>query len=139
MRQRNNIRELTKAALAAAKARGVKPGSTRPGQRKLDPAEGSAALTRASDRFSTSYKLQHGRQRLAAMTRQVAGLALREGMRRGREQTRDMTGEYMKRINTALAASFGFVSDNPDSIEKRKDWIVELEGMLLRGEFPSWL
>jgi DNA invertase Pin-like site-specific DNA recombinase len=44
----------TKAALAAAKARGVKLGGRRPGQGKVDPALGSAALTRASDKFAAT-------------------------------------------------------------------------------------
>jgi DNA invertase Pin-like site-specific DNA recombinase len=52
--ERRMISARTKAALAAAKARGVRLGGTRPNQYKLDPALGSAALTRASDEFAAS-------------------------------------------------------------------------------------
>src|SRR5262249_11196833 len=42
----------TKAALAAAKARGVKLGGKRPNQRDVDPELGLAARVRASDEFA---------------------------------------------------------------------------------------
>src|SRR5262249_2896626 len=41
-----------KAALAAAKARGVKLGGKRPGQRNVDPKLGRAALSQASSEFA---------------------------------------------------------------------------------------
>jgi DNA invertase Pin-like site-specific DNA recombinase len=44
----------TKAALAAAKVRGVKLGGRRPGQGKVDPTLGSAALTRSSNEFAAT-------------------------------------------------------------------------------------
>jgi DNA invertase Pin-like site-specific DNA recombinase len=52
--ERRMISARTKAALAAAKARGVKLGGRRPGLRKIDPALGRAALTQASDRFAAA-------------------------------------------------------------------------------------
>jgi DNA invertase Pin-like site-specific DNA recombinase len=50
--ERRMISARTKAALAAAKARGIKLGGTRPGQRKADPAMGTAAIMKASADFA---------------------------------------------------------------------------------------
>jgi DNA invertase Pin-like site-specific DNA recombinase len=44
----------TKAGLAAAKARGVKLGGRRPGQRNVDSGLGRAARIRASDEFAAT-------------------------------------------------------------------------------------
>jgi hypothetical protein len=64
----------TKAALAAAKARGVKLGGLRPNHRKIDPALGRAALSQASDEYAQCVGPVIAELRQAGMSfRQIVG------------------------------------------------------------------
>jgi DNA invertase Pin-like site-specific DNA recombinase len=69
--ERRMISARTKAALAAAKARGVKLGGMRVGHHKVDPSLGRQAQTVASDVFAA---------RVAPMAKELrgAGLSLRQ-------------------------------------------------------------
>jgi len=116
--------------------------------RGLDDAEADriaaeAALRykqRNDQRFSATYQQAEARDRLKARTRKVAGLALRLGLQRGRAMTREMPGEYMKRINTAKRWALGAVeASTPEELERHNEWVRNLEADLLRGDFPSWM
>ena len=116
--------------------------------RGLDEAEADriaadAALRykqRADLRFSASYQQAEARDRLKARTRKVAGLALRLGLQRGRVMTREMPGEYMKRINRAKRAVLGAVdASTPEELEQHNEWVRNLEADLLNGVFPPWM
>jgi DNA invertase Pin-like site-specific DNA recombinase len=69
--EREMISARTKAALAAAKARGVKLGGKQANHRNVDPALGMAARIRASDDFA------HGVGPVAAELRQ-GGMSFRQ-------------------------------------------------------------
>src|SRR5271169_4138318 len=72
----------TKAALAAAKARGVRLGGKRPNQHKVDPALGSAALAQASDEFARRVGPVIAELRQSGMSlRQIAAELTRRGIR----------------------------------------------------------
>jgi DNA invertase Pin-like site-specific DNA recombinase len=80
--EREMISARTKAALAAAKARGVRLGGKRPNQRKVDPALGSAALVRASDEFARRVGPVIAELRQHGMSlRQIAAELTRRGIR----------------------------------------------------------
>jgi DNA invertase Pin-like site-specific DNA recombinase len=69
--ERRMISARTKAALAAARARGVKLGGMRAGHHKVDPSLGRQALTMASDAFAA-------RVAPVAKDLQASGLSLRQ-------------------------------------------------------------
>ena len=95
---------------------------------------------RNDERFNATYQQGEARQRLDARVRKVAGLALRLGLRRGRGMTREMPGEYMKRINGVKKRVFeGVDVSTTEGIERQNEWLRNLEAALLRGEFPSWM
>lgn len=125
---------------AAVKEQGIARGLD---EAEADRVAADAALRykqRSDQRFSTTYQQAEARDRLHARTRKVAGLALRLGLRRGRVMTREMPGEYMKRINTAKRGALGAVeASTPEELERHNDWVRNLEAELLRGDFPSWM
>ena len=70
------------AALAAAKARGVRLGGKRPNQHKVDHALGSAALVQASDEFARHVGPVIAELRQSGMSlRQIAAELTRRGIR----------------------------------------------------------
>jgi hypothetical protein len=72
----------TKAALAAAKARGVKLGGATRNHRNVDGALGSAALRQASDDFAASVRPVVAELRQGGMSlRQAAAELTRRGIR----------------------------------------------------------
>jgi hypothetical protein len=72
-----------------------------------------------------------------------AGIVMNRAQRRAQsdqEMSRDLPGDFMKRINTAKRSLFGAVeASTPDELERQNDWVRNLETALLRGEIPSWL
>ena len=72
-----------------------------------------------------------------------AGIVMNRAQRRaqsGQEMSRDLPGDFMKRINRAKRGVFGPVeASTPDELERQNHWVRNLEAALLRGEFPSWL
>jgi DNA invertase Pin-like site-specific DNA recombinase len=80
--EREQISARTKAALAAAKARGVKLGGVRPNQRPLDHRLGTAALQRAADEFAAQVAPVVTELRGDGMSlRQIAAELSRRGVR----------------------------------------------------------
>jgi DNA invertase Pin-like site-specific DNA recombinase len=79
---REMISARTKAALAAAKARGVKLGGKRPNQPKVNPALGRAALAQASDEFAQCVGPVVAELRQSGMSfRQIVGELRNRGIR----------------------------------------------------------
>ena len=80
--ERRMISARTKAALAAAKARGVKLGGKRPNHRDINPALGRAARTQASDEFAQCVGPVAAELRRAGMSlRQIVAELEKRGIR----------------------------------------------------------
>jgi DNA invertase Pin-like site-specific DNA recombinase len=80
--EREMISARTKAALAAAKARGVKLGGKRSNQRNVDPMLGMAARIQASDEFAQCVGPVISELRQAGMSfRRIEGELTKRGIR----------------------------------------------------------
>jgi DNA invertase Pin-like site-specific DNA recombinase len=83
--EREMISARTKAALAAAKARGVKLGGRRPNHRNVDPSLGMAARIEAADEFARCVGPVIAELRQAGMSfRQIVAELMRRGIRGAR-------------------------------------------------------
>jgi DNA invertase Pin-like site-specific DNA recombinase len=108
-REMNSAR--TKAALASAKARGVKLGGKRRNQRNVDPALGQAALVRASDDFAQCVGSVIAELRNSGLSlRQIVAELDRRGIRtmRGGAWTATTVRNVLRRMGTNGCYSDGW-------------------------------
>ena len=97
----NNHRELTKAGLAAAKARGVKLGGLRPGSLKENAAAKAAAAARSEDLRPILAPLHSSGASLRTMAdaMEAAGITTRKGTRVGASAVRN----HLQRLGLSTA------------------------------------
>jgi hypothetical protein len=125
---------------AEVKAQFMREGRDEPYSEEIAARAALNYKKQNDERFSATYQREAAARQLNARVRKVAGLAVRLSLERGREMSRDLPGDFMKRINRAKLGAFGPVeASTPDELERQNDWVRNLEAALLRGEFPSWL
>jgi superfamily II DNA or RNA helicase len=125
---------------AEVKAQFMREGRDEPYSEEIAARAALNYKKQNDERFSATYQREAAARQLNARVRKVAGLAVRLSLERGREMSRDLPGDFMKRINRAKLGAFGPVeASTPDELERQNHWVRNLEAALLRGEFPSWL
>ena len=108
------------AALAAAKAHGVRLGGKRPNQHKVDPALGSAALAQASDELAKRVGPVIAELRQSGMgLRQIAAELTRRGYPHDARRQMDRDAGAQRAAARWLAAAQPAPASPPSAPENR--------------------